>query len=197
MKRKNITALLYIVLIVSFLGFWVENIWLSLYLGFMDNRNMHLPALLGYGLGVAAIIAMFGTPQQPHFFRRPLKLSSRFWQTAVFYLFACLSVMVGEIALGTLVEKISGIIWWEYTALPLHITKYTCVPTTLAFGALITFFMGHLFPPVYRYFCRKQSKALTAVAWVLLGILAVDLVLSILQMCLTGDFVSVWRIDFA
>ncbi len=197
MKRKHTTALLYIVVIVSFLGFWVENIWLSIYLGFMDNRNMRLPALLGYGLGVVAIIAMFGTPQQPRFFKLPINLSSPFLRTAVFYLFACLSVMIGEIALGTLVEKICGVIWWEYTSLPLNITKYTCVPTTLAFGALITFFMGHLFPPVYRFFCRNQSNVLTVAAWVLLAILVVDWFFSILQMYQTGDFVNVWRINFA
>lgn len=196
MKKQNITALLFITIIVSFLGFWVENIWISVYLGFMDNRNMHLPALLGYGLGVVAIFAAFGTPRQPRFFRWRIPTRNRFLRILIFYLFACVSVMVGEIALGTLVEKLCNVIWWEYTTLPLNITKYTCIPTTLAFGALITFFMGCLFPSLYTHFCRKQNKVLTVIVCILFAALVADWLFSAVQMYQTSDFVEVWRIDF-
>ena len=36
--------------VVSFLGFVVENIWLAMTKGYINNRNMNAPFLLGYGL---------------------------------------------------------------------------------------------------------------------------------------------------
>lgn len=195
MTFRKITAACIIVIIVSFLGFWVENTWLSIYLGFMDNRNMHLPFLLGYGLGVIAIYAAFGTPKALRVFCVPIKVKSAALRTVIYWLFACAGVMLGEIALGTFVEKVFDIIWWEYTTLPLHITKYTSVPTTAAFGALITFFMGTWFTPVYSYFIRRQNKAVAVVACIVMVLLVADLSVSALQMYETADFVEVWRWD--
>lgn len=36
--------------VVSFLGFVVENIWLAMTKGYINNRNMNAPFLQGYGL---------------------------------------------------------------------------------------------------------------------------------------------------
>ncbi len=195
MTFKKITAAFIVTIMVSFLGFWVENIWLSIYLGFMDNRNMHLPFLLGYGLGVIALYAMCGTPRQLRFFCFPIKVKSKALCVVIYWLFACAGVMLGEIALGTFVEKAFDIIWWEYTTLPLHITKYTSVPTTAAFGALITFFMSTWFTPVYDRCVRRQNKAVAVAACVVMVLLAADLTMSAVQMYETADFVEVWRWD--
>ena len=46
----NIYAIGIMTAIVSFLGFVVENIWLAISKGYINNRNMNTPFLLGYGL---------------------------------------------------------------------------------------------------------------------------------------------------
>jgi hypothetical protein len=47
--------------VVSFLGFVVENIWLAMTKGYINNRNMNAPFLLGYGLLILFMYAVFGT----------------------------------------------------------------------------------------------------------------------------------------
>ncbi len=194
MKINQIIALLLIIAIVSFLGFWVENIWLAVTKGYMDNRNMCLPFLLGYGLAIIAIFAMFGTPRNPRLFAYTLPLQSKLLRTAVYYLIACLCVMLGEIALGTFVEKVCGIVWWNYSDLPLHITKYTSIPTTAAFGFLITVFMGCFFTPAYTYFSGRESKALGILAVALMGLLTLDFVHSAAGMYMHGELLEIWNI---
>lgn len=195
MKSKKITALFLIVAIVSFLGYWVENLWLLFTLGYMDNRNMRLPFLLGYGLAIVAIYMVFGTPQHPRFLHIPIGIKSPFLRTSAYYLIACLCVMLGEIALGTLVEYTCGIVWWDYTNLPLHITRYTSIPTTLAFAALITVFMGCIFTPLYTWFSQNANQALLIVSSVLMCVMTVDLILSAIQMYTSGQFTSLWHVD--
>ena len=48
----DIYSLGIMVAVISFLGFCLENLWLAATKGFIDNRNMHLPFLMGYGVFV-------------------------------------------------------------------------------------------------------------------------------------------------
>lgn len=41
--------------LISFLGFIVENVWLAATKGYINNRNMNAPFLLGYGLLVISL----------------------------------------------------------------------------------------------------------------------------------------------
>ncbi len=129
--------------LISFLGFILENIWLALTKGYIDNRNMNLPFLLGYGLAVVALYLAFGIPSEFSFL---LPEEAETWRRVVIY-FLCvmLCVSVGEILLGTATEKLCRIEYWNYSWILLHITKYTSLPTSTGFAALVTFFMEHCF----------------------------------------------------
>ncbi len=199
-KRKTgskLCGLLMIAILVSFLGFWVENLFITMTLGFMDNRNMHLPFLVGYGLGMLAVYGMLGTPQTLRFFHVPIPVANPFWRTLIYYMVTCLLVMVGEIVLGTIVERVCDVIWWEYTTLPLHITKYSSIPTTLAFAALITLFMGKAFMPIYTRFSRGYSWGLLVFSGIGILALMLDFAWTVWEMYKTADFIYVWKIDFS
>ena len=43
----SIPCIILMATVVSFLGFVVENVWLAFTKGYIDNRNMALPFLLG------------------------------------------------------------------------------------------------------------------------------------------------------
>ena len=45
----------WMIILISFVGFLVENIWNLLTSGQIDNRNMHLPFILGYGLAILGV----------------------------------------------------------------------------------------------------------------------------------------------
>lgn len=53
--KYTAAAYLLTVTIISFLGYCVENIWLAVTQQYINNRNMYLPFLLGYGLTVVGI----------------------------------------------------------------------------------------------------------------------------------------------
>lgn len=195
MKTAEIFALCLIITIVSFLGFVVENVWLALTKGFMDNRNMYLPFLLGYGLAMVAIYLMFGTPLAPRFFKKKIVIQNAFLRALVYFLMVCLCVSLGEFVLGTLVENTCGVIWWDYTRLPLHITRYTSVPTSIGFGMLITIFMRYFFVPLYEFFVEMDYGDLCVTAYGFMTLMVVDFIHSAICTYKERSLAQIWRID--
>ncbi len=195
MKTAEVFALCLIITIVSFLGFVVENVWLAATKGFMDNRNMCLPFLLGYGLAMVAIYLMFGTPAAPRLFKKKLQIESAFLRALVYLLIVMACVSLGEVVLGTTVEKTCGIIWWDYSRLPLHITRYTSVPTSIGFALLITIFMRYFFEPLYKFFVEMDYKDLRVTACGFMTLMVVDFVHSAVRTYKERSLLQIWRID--
>ena len=88
--------------VVSFLGFVVENIWLAMTKGYINNRNMNAPFLLGYGLLILFMYAVFGTPAALRMFT---KEKVRWKRYLVYFLCSFAVVCVGEIVLGIAVAE--------------------------------------------------------------------------------------------
>ena len=63
MITYSLTSIGIMAAVISFLGFILENVWLAFTKGYIDNRNMTMPFLYGYGMAVISIYAIFGTPQ--------------------------------------------------------------------------------------------------------------------------------------
>ena len=135
--------------IISFLGFCLENIWICIRKGYIDNRNMTLPFLLGYSFAILGIYFVLGTPGHPSSIVE--KIMARFDYFS-YYVTIFILVSIGEIILEKLVEWICGIYYWDYSSLPLHITRYTSVMTSIAFSFIITKFMKLLFVPMMEFF---------------------------------------------
>ena len=158
MKMKyNILDLGIMVAIISFLGFVVENVWLAITKGYMNNRNMNAPFLLGYGLVVLFLYFVLGTPANPVKWGLLRKTYSKKIQYIVYFLCSFVVVCIGEIILGTIVEWLCGFEYWNYSNIPMHITKYTSIPTSTGFATMITFFMGECFTPLMNWITRLHS----------------------------------------
>lgn len=166
--------------VISFLGFALENIWLALRKGFMDNRNMTLPFLLGYGLLVTGIYAVMGTPEEMHIVIPP-KTPTQL-QYVIYFLLSAVIVSIGEIILGKTVEHIFGFEYWNYESLPLHITKYTSVPTSLGFALIITIFMGRCFPRIMEFILSFDADTVQMIALILGTALTADFICSFAKM---------------
>ena len=95
--------------LISFLGFVVENLWLALTKGYINNRNMNTPFLLGYGMLVLAIYFLLGTPQKMSLPESMRKRQKKNRNDLLYFLCAMLFVCVGEIILGIAVENLCGI----------------------------------------------------------------------------------------
>lgn len=65
---NRVIPYLFIIVVASFLGFIVENVWVGIRYGYIDNRGMILSGLLGYGLAIIGVFYILGTPNHSKFF---------------------------------------------------------------------------------------------------------------------------------
>lgn len=195
MAATKAFALIMVIIVVSFLGFCVENVFISLNHGFVDNRNMVLPFLLGYGLAILAYYLLFGTPQNPLFFGTPISFSTSLKSTLYCFVISFIGVSIGEIILGYATEWCCGIVWWNYSQIPMHITKYTSVPTSLAFATLITVFMKYMFSPLISLFSKINPEILGFLSVLLLFLLSLDAINSALYMFKNHSTLNIWRFN--
>ncbi len=180
------------VAVVSFLGFVIENTWLSITKGVIDNRNMNLPFLFGYGMAVVAFATLFGTPEQVSVLGFDLGLSRKA-SVALYYVLAFAAVCIGEQILGTLVEKLCGFEYWNYTWMPLHISKYTAVPTSLGFALAITVFMDQVAGPLMQFVMKMPKERAAVLGAILLVALSIDFVVSFKYMYQERKLYQKWR----
>ena len=195
MLIQEIYALCMIIMIVSFLGFVVENLWIACTKGFIDNRGMFLPFLLGYGLAVAAIYMVYGTPDKLWFFGNVWNIQNVTVRKLLYFLIVVMCICIGEMLLGLIVEKVCHFSWWNYSRIPLHITQYTSIPTSMAFSVLITIFMDVFFQPVFRYFCSVENKICIVSGFALFLCLVLDFLYNIHQIYKQHGIIQRWKLE--
>ena len=162
----SISAYAVMLTLVSFLGFLIENTWIVLTEGFVDNRNMNAPFLIGYGVIVLLIYRFMGTPEQ----LTGILQFARGWTR-------------------------HGRISWSYEALPLHITRYTSLPTSVSFAFLIVFFMGIVYTPAMKWITRVDNRVLRVVSLLLVLLLVLDCGSCFLYMRNHRNFYYRWKIQ--
>ena len=178
----NIFKLMLLSVIISFLGYMTENIWLMFTKGYMDNRNMVFPFLSGYGILVVGFYLIFGLPSENGF-------------DILYYMQAFFTVCLGEILLGTLTEKYLGIVYWNYSWIPLHLTKYTSLPTSLGFAFLIMLFMRYAFTPAMDAISLLPKGMLCHTACFLFVIINLDTLHGFMEMRKSHKSYTLWRIE--
>ena len=189
--KYGIFELMLAAVIISFVGFAIENTWLMFTKGYMDNRNMTLPFLLGYGVLMVFFYLLFGTPSELRF-ENP---ENRFTSGEIYFVLAFLTVSAGEILLGMLTEKYIGIVYWNYSWIPLHLTKYTSLPTSLGFASIIELFMTYCFPPIMNAISILPESLLPPVAIILFSALCTDTVHSFWKMYTNHDLYCRWKLN--
>lgn len=193
MRNFDLCSLVIMAAVISFLGFVTENLWLCVRKGYIDNRNMYFPFLAGYGVLVEEIYMLIGSPSLM-INDNKLGLTPRGCYI-VYFLSAAVLVSIGEIILGTAVEKLFGFEYWNYEKIPMHITKYTSVPTSLGFAFIITFFTDKCFMPIMDRINNIDHESARTAAWVLGIVMAGDFIISFGKMYRTGKLNENWRIE--
>lgn len=190
--KKNIKTDIVMLVITSFIGFWFEDIWMICRHGILDNRNMFLPFLLGYGVFIVALSYILGTPNN---LCNRIKLK-RPYSTIIYYLICVILVSIGELLLGLFVEKTGGFSYWDYSTIPLHVTKYTSLPTSLGFALIITLFMDFVFIPLRNKIQKLVEKIPLPVVIIMLLILVVDFFISFKTMYTNNGKNTLWIFHF-
>lgn len=195
MKTSDVYALFMIGAVISLLGFIVENIWISLTKGYMDNRGMFLPFLIGYGIAVMLIYIVLGVPKNVWFLGRSLKIQNKVMKKFVYFLAVAVCICIGEMALGLAVEKVCHFSWWDYRKIPFHITQYTSIPTSAGFSVLITTFMDHVFEPLFFVFQSWNGDVLRVVSITLIVGMVLDYLYNAVLMFKHHSTKQRWKID--
>ena len=193
---NRIIPYVFVIVVASFLGFIVENAWLGIRYGYFDNRGMILPGLLGYGLAIIGVFLILGTPDHPRFLWINLYSRNIVAQFVYYVLSSTVLVSVGEIALGSFVEKHCQIEWWNYSSLPLHIGKYTSVFTSIGFGLMITIFMNSLFLSIMKWAMFINTVILKIMVIVLFILLIADFLYEAKYMMKNKRINRRWKISF-
>lgn len=168
--------------LISFLGFLLEDLWLAVTKGFIDNRNMRLPFLMGYGILVVGMYLILGTPENMTLWGKVPVNASKAEKFFIYFLCSMVIVSVGELILGHLVEKVCGFEYWNYNWIPLHITKYTSIPTSIGFAAIITSFMGACFEPIMGIISMMDAQDIKPLSIMLVAVLTADFIAGFRQM---------------
>ena len=194
---RSICALCMNIAFISFLGFCVENLWLAITKGYMDNRNMLFPFLFGYGLTVAAIYLVFGTPRNLVVLGKEITVANENTEILLYSLIVMTVISLGEIILGKTVEKICHIRWWDYSRLPFHITQYTSLFTSVGFTFMIVLFMDKVFVPMYEWHLSWNRLCLTVVAIATTLLMLIDFIHSAYHMFANKSIMTKWKFDFS
>ena len=190
----KLTPLCIIIMIASMIGFTTENLWIWFRFGYFDNRGMLLPGLLGYGMAMILVYMVLGIPEKPVFFGRQLHFKNMLLSKLYYFLGAGVLVSIGEIVLGNFVEKSAGIVWWNYSTVPLHIGKYTSVPTSMGFALLITIFMGSIFPRLYKWAVSINTPVVQGIVLVLFLLFVGDYLYETWYMLSLRKIHKIWKI---
>lgn len=194
----SISSMLIMTAIISFLGFALENIWLAARKGYMDNRNMFAPFLLGYGLAVMGFYLFLGTPQNPRTYINDLndKIENNVgMRIAAYFTITFVCVSLGEIVLGKVIEKTCHIILWDYTSIPLHITRYTSIPTSIGFTVIITVFMDCFFERIMDVLMRLDPTVSSIFGASLMTVMIADFLFNAARTMKTHSMMTSWRLD--
>lgn len=185
-----------ILVIASVMGYMTENIWVGFRFGYWDNRGMMMPGLLGYGMAIVGLYLILGLPQKPMLFGHEFFFENSLQGILFYYVAAGVLVSVAEIVLGNFVEKHCEIIWWDYTTIPMHIGRYTSVPTSMGFAAMITLFMGCIFPKLYTWVSQIGTPSLGILSFALTGLLLMDFLYAANYMMKNKKVNRLWKIEW-
>ena len=194
----SISSMLIMTAIISFLGFTLENIWLAARKGYMDNRNMFAPFLLGYGVAVMGFYLLLGTPKRPRTYINNLndKIENNVgMRIAAYFIITFVCVSLGEIILGKIIEKTCHIILWDYTSIPLHITRYTSIPTSIGFTVIITVFMDCFFERIMDSLTGLDPTVSNILGALLITVMTADFLFNAVRTMRTQSMMTSWRLD--
>lgn len=196
----RLTSVLLVSYVGAFLGFLVENLFRFVRAGTINDRHQLLPFLGSYGFGFTLVFLAFGKPSEMRFFGKKIlpedTKRNRRLRALIYFCMSFFVILFGEMGVGLIFEKVLRIEAWNYNSIPLHITQYTSVPTTLGFSSGIFFLMEFGFTALARLFDRLPQKTAFVLALTIGIALFVDWLVMILYGSIAGKFPRYWIIKF-
>lgn len=191
-------------IVVAFMGWVGENIFRCIVseTHTIDNRFMILPFIAPYGLAVFAAYYILGTPNKMRIFKKEIFRENTKKDHILSYVFYSLTIFItialGEIVVGTIYEAITGLTLWNYSNIPLHITKFTSIPTTSAITLIAVLLMRFAFEPFMNLMERKMNyKVALYISTILGSLIILDCLIMMFNFLVHGEKNIYWHIDLS
>lgn len=195
----RIAALSAFGVIVAMAGWVMENIGCIIAKGSIDCRFHFLPMIPEYALIPFAFDLLLGSaddlaPFGKHIFKKKTKRNKVFSNILCFAII-CLAIYLGEEGVGNFMEMTNGAVLWDYTGMPLHFSKYTCVLSVFGLGAVSYLIFKFIFPPITRFFMKKAENPTFRKIFLTLDVLMIiDASIMIVTTMITGEGPLYWEI---
>ncbi len=188
-------------IIMAFVGWVAENTVKLISSGTIDCRFQLLPFIWVYALIPFAFQIVLGNPDNLTVFGKQVfkrhtvytKLISNLTTVAVILA----AVFVGELLVGGLWEIAFGVKLWDYSQLPLQVTRYAGVIPTLGYGGGAYLIFKFVYTPLIDFFRKKVSHKVALIICCTLGVLiALDTVFMCVHIAVTHRAPMYWSVKF-
>ena len=187
-------------IVFAFFGFCAENIGRMTVQHIFDCRHQLLPFLFAYGIALLAVYVLIGTPDDLRFFNirifRQKNTRNKILSHIIYFSVIFVFILGGEIAVGMIYEKFAGVILWDYSDIPTHITRYTSILTTLLYGGGVYLLMAFAFRPMMKLIMKMGLKAATIIDCTLGVAIVIDFLIMIIITFVTGSAPDYWSISW-
>ena len=95
-----------------------------------------------------------------------------------------------------LYEKFAGVILWDYSQIPTHITRYTSIITTLLYGGGVYLIMAFAFKPMMKLISKMGRKAAIIIDSTLGTAIIIDFIVMLVIMFVTGAAPEYWSVSW-
>ena len=171
---------------ISFLGWAFETTYVYFQSGRFYNQGfMRLPFCPIYGCSVMVVYWLLGVPRKGVEDNGGVllkRIQSPLGRWMTYALFAFLIPSAAELIVGSFFDRLFSLRLWSYQSYPLHINGYVCLPVSLAWTALIIFFMRYLFLPIKRTIFRAPDLVAISLAVLLFFIVTCDMTMQYLAL---------------
>ena len=187
---------------VAFLGWFVENLARALGSPATWDCRFHLlPFISPYGLLPLAFHVALGDPDDLVIFGKRLfrekTRKSVICSNVIAFVFMCLGVFLGELAVGNLWDALFGVKLWDYTGYPLTLTQYTSIVTTLGLGAGAYLLFRFVYKPLLHLIRARVSFKVAKWVSCTLGVaIVLDTVVMIVFLAVFKEAPMYWSISF-
>ena len=182
---------------VAFLGWIVENAFKFFVSGWFDSRFHFLPFISPYASLPLAFHIALGSPDDVCLFGwKIFKVRTRktvILSNILTYFLMSLFVFLGELAVGNLWDVLFDVQLWNYHNLPLNVTQYTSIATTLGFGLFAYVIFKFIYKPILAFLRKKVNYNVAKWICLTLGIaIILDTVRMIISMAIIGEAPNFW-----
>ena len=155
---------IYFFIIGAFVGWMLECVF-KYVSGHMNNTPgiLNTPFCILYGVGTAVLSLVIN------------RITNNF---VLLFLLSMLVLTIMEYVTFIILKKIYGVQLWDYSNMTLRLDEKVCLEFSLIWGILGAVYIKFLLPLLTKFLAVYKGAALTAVIYLLFGVIFVDFVVS-------------------